>query len=228
MSSSKFLIKSPNVKIVKKKAPPKKHAASDAEALSDDQPLTAEELEKQLQKAALEAKLELEKQIQETQRESFDKGFTEGIREGMTRQKKEYAHTISSVVATMKELAELRQKIIEETEQDILRLVFAVAEKVLSQEVQQNKTVVISVLKEAIRGITARDGMKIHLNPHDFQNITEIKDDLQTDMEGINDILFEEDPGVKPGGVIIETLFGEVDARLNQQLQEIKTGLGAI
>jgi len=215
MSSSKFLIKSSNVKIVKK----------NSQGFSQDHLSTTEEFEKQFQKAALEAKLELEKQIQEAQKKSFNKGFADGIHEGMVRQKKEYAQTISSVMATMKELTELRQKIIEETEQDIIQLVFAIAEKVLAQEVQQNKTAVISVLKEAIRGITVRDGMKVHLNPHDFQNITEIKEDLQTEMEDINDIFFEEDPGIKPGGVIIETLFGEFDARLNQQLQEIKSGL---
>ncbi|MDR2861113.1 MAG: hypothetical protein LBV07_00975 [Syntrophobacterales bacterium] len=219
MSSSKFLIKSSDVKLVKKKG-------SKKSSVSGDQFLTAEELERQTEKTALEAKLALEKQIKKEQKKSFDQGLAEGIQEGIIRQKKEYAQTISAVVATMKELAELRQKIIEEAEQDILQLVFAVAEKVRAQEVQQNKTAVISVLKEAIRGITERDGMKVHLNPHDFQNITEIKEDLQTEMEGINDILFEEDPGVKPGGVIIETLFGEVDARLNQQLQEIKAGLG--
>jgi flagellar assembly protein FliH len=226
MSSSKFLIKSSNVKIVKKK-PSNIPGDSAPQASSDDHP-SAAELEKQFQKAASKAKLEFKKEIQETQKRSFDEGFAEGIQEGMARQKKEYAQTISSVVAAMKELAELRQKILEETEQGILHLAFAIAEKVLAREASQDKTVVVSVLKEAIRGVTTRDGMKVHLNPQDFQNITKIKEDLQTEMEGINDILFEEDMAVKPGGVIIETLFGEVDARLNQQLQEIKSGLGLI
>ena len=226
MSSSKFLIKSSNVKLVKKDSS-KRSVVSDSQALPDNRPLTVKELEKQFQKAALEAKSKLEQQIQETQKKSFDMGFADGINEGMIRQQKEYAQTISSVVATIRELSGLRQKIIEETEQDILRLAFAVAEKVLAQEVQQNKTVAASILKEAIRGIKARDGMKVHLNPQDFHNIMEIKKELQTEMEGINDILFEEDPGIKPGGVIIETLFGEIDARLNQQLQEIKSGLSA-
>ena len=218
MSSSKFLIKSSNVKIIKKNS-------SKKSAVFGDQPSTVEELEKQFQKAALEAKLELEKQLQEAKKKSFDKGFADGMQKGIMLQKKKYAQTISSVVATMKELTNLRQKIIEEAEQDILHLVFAIAEKVIAQEAQQNKTIVISVIKEAIQGITARDGMKVHLSPQDFLNITEIKEDLQTEMEGINDILFEEDPGIKPGGVIIETPFGEVDARLNQQLQEIKSRL---
>jgi len=222
MSLSKSLIKSSDVKLVREKFSPRKSAVSASQ--TDDQPLAA----KQAAEAALKAKLELEKQMQKAQKKSFDEGFADGIQEGINRQKKEYAQTISSVVATMKELTELRQKIIEEMEQDILRLAFAVAEKVLAQEIQQNKAVVISVLKEAIRGIAARDGMKVHLNPHDFQNIAKIKEDLQAEMEGINDITFEEDMGIKPGGVIIETLFGEVDARLNQQLQEIKTGLGVI
>ncbi len=36
---------------------------------------------------------------------------------------------------------------------------------------------------------------------------------------------FEEDPSVKRGGALLETSFGEVDARLNQQLGELKAAL---
>jgi flagellar biosynthesis/type III secretory pathway protein FliH len=41
----------------------------------------------------------------------------------------------------------------------------------------------------------------------------------------VKNIAFEEDPSVDRGGALIETLFGEVDARLEQQFHEIKTAM---
>jgi flagellar biosynthesis/type III secretory pathway protein FliH len=38
-------------------------------------------------------------------------------------------------------------------------------------------------------------------------------------------MVFEEDSSVKRGGAVVETMFGEVDARLENQLKEIKTAL---
>ncbi|MCX5836181.1 MAG: FliH/SctL family protein, partial [Deltaproteobacteria bacterium] len=51
----------------------------------------------------------------------------------------------------------------------------------------------------------------------------EIKSDFLQHFDGIKNIVFEEDESVRRGGAIIETLFGEVDARLDQQYNEIKT-----
>jgi flagellar assembly protein FliH len=74
--------------------------------------------------------------------------------------------------------------------------------------------------------VTERDGMKVRLNPQDFHYITEIKEDFLREMDGVKNIVFEEDPGIKAGGVMVETMFGEVDARLEQQFDEIRSGFG--
>ena len=52
------------------------------------------------------------------------------------------------------------------------------------------------------------------------------KEEIFKEVNGVKNIAFEEDPGIQPGGVVVETLFGEVDARLEQQFQEIKAGFG--
>ena len=64
--------------------------------------------------------------------------------------------------------------------------------------------------------------MKIRLNPDDLRFITEMKPDFLQGISGLKNTIFQEDASIKRGGVILETISGEVDARLEQQLTEIK------
>ncbi len=52
-------------------------------------------------------------------------------------------------------------------------------------------------------------------------------EDFLKEMNGMKNVVFEEDAGVNQGGAVLETLSGEVDARLEHQLQEIKMALNA-
>jgi flagellar assembly protein FliH len=69
--------------------------------------------------------------------------------------------------------------------------------------------------------------MKIRLNPRDFLHIMEVKHDFLQSIDGLKNVIFEEDSGIPPGGAVIETSFGEVDARLEQQLREIRIAMEA-
>lgn len=223
MSSSKGVIKSSAVKVVDKVL----HGDRPAGAKSTFQtnPLILE-AQKGRGGLAQEQKAELEERISQAKQDAYDKGVAEGVNKGIALQKEDARRVIAAVTDLMTELTRLRQGIIEQTEQQIIRLAFAIAAKVIHQEVKQDATVVASVLREAVRSVTDRDGMKVRLNPHDFRYIMEIKDDFLKEMDGVKNIIFEEDAGIKTGGVMVETIFGEVDARLEQQFNEIKAGFG--
>ena len=49
----------------------------------------------------------------------------------------------------------------------------------------------------------------------------EVSPDFLVSFEGVRNPTFERDETLLRGDVIVETMFGEVDARLNQQLEEI-------
>ena len=107
----------------------------------------------------------------------------------------------------------------------MVRLSIAVAEKILQQEVSTRKEIILDVIKNALKNISETEGMKIRLNGQDFRYMMEVKKDFLQSFEGIRNIVFEEDSSIKRGGVVVETLFGEVDARLENQLKEIKSAL---
>ena len=81
--------------------------------------------------------------------------------------------------------------------------------------------VILGVLREAVKNVLDRDRIKIRLNPRDHERVSKLTPGLIAGFEGIRSITLEADPGISAGGAVIETAFGEIDATLEQQLEEI-------
>jgi flagellar assembly protein FliH len=163
------------------------------------------------------------KEIAHAEAQAFKKGLADGLKKGKEQQKLEAAQTVQTLTVLIQELNDLRQNILEKAESQILELALAVAQKVIHTEVSTRREIIQGVLKDAIRSIVDRDNMKIHVHPQDFQYMMEIKADFLSSFDGVKNIVFEEDEAIRRGGAVVETLFGEVDARIDQQFNEIKT-----
>lgn len=154
--------------------------------------------------------------------ESYEKGLSEGTAKGRELEKQESLQTLKAITAIVNELSVLRIRTIESLEEEIVKLSLGIAEKVIHAEAATNHEVIRGLLKEAINHISDRENMKIRVHPHDFRYMMEIKNDFLKDFDGIRNVVFAEDESIQRGGAIIETICGEVDARLGQQYSEIK------
>jgi flagellar assembly protein FliH len=163
------------------------------------------------------------KEIAHAEAQALKKGFTDGLKKGKEQQKLEAAQTVKTLTLLIQELNDLKQKILETAEEQIVALALAIAQKVIHTEIATRREIIQGVLKDAIRSIVDRENMKIHVHPLDFQYMIEIKADFLSNFDGVKNIVFEEDETVQRGGAVIETLFGEVDARIDQQFNEIIT-----
>lgn len=166
-------------------------------------------------------KAEIEKNISRVSDESYRKGFTAGVES----QKKEIAPVLEALSTMTRMIPLIDKHITARTEQQILKLSFAIAEKIINLEVTTNKDVIFGVLQGVAKNISATEGMKIRLHPQDLHYITEMKKDFLQSIEGVRNAVFEEDASIKRGGAIVETMFGEVDARLESQLKEIREAM---
>lgn len=162
-----------------------------------------------------------EDQIKQLQQDAYGKGYAEGLKS----QNKDVATKLEVLTAITKALPQIKKDILEKGEEQMIKLALAVAEKILQQEVSTRKEIIMGVLKGALKNIAETDGMKIRLHPHDFRYMMEVKKDFLQSFDGIRNMVFEEDSSIKRGGAVVETMFGEVDARLENQLKEIKSAL---
>jgi len=92
---------------------------------------------------------------------------------------------------------------------------------VIRQEVATDRDVILSVLREAVKNVLDRDRIKIRLNPIDHERMAKLTPALIAGFEGIRSIALEADESIGLGGAVIETAFGEIDATIEQQLEEI-------
>lgn len=168
---------------------------------------------------------EVRRKIAAAAEEAYARGLAEGTARGADAEKKKLASTITAFENALLELARLRENIYENLQRDVLDLALDIAEKVIHREVQTNHEIFLSVLKEAVRNILDRDGMKIRLNPRDYEFMLEVNPGMLQGFEGIKNPQFEKDDSLARGDVVVETMFGEVDARIDSQLDEIKSAL---
>ena len=117
---------------------------------------------------------------------------------------------------------EKRAEILQETEAQVVELVLLVAKKVVKVISENQKSVVIQNIQQALRKLKTKSDVIVRVNLADLQLATEhVKDFVQL-TENAKKMQIVEDSTVDRGGCVIETDFGEIDARISSQLNELE------
>jgi flagellar assembly protein FliH len=173
---------------------------------------------------AASVKLDYEKKLQAAGQEAYARGLADGIRKGADAESAKVQSALKSLVAALAEFEKTKRQFISSSEKELLDLVLAAAECVIHREASVNRETVSSVLNAAMKKILDRDGLRIRLNPEDYRYMTENHPGT-VNPEWLKKSTLVEDETISRGGVVIETLFGEVDARLETQFQELRQAL---
>ena len=202
----------------------------DVQKKTDEGEIIKQQAEEEAQRIIAEANVkakELEKEVRETlaneQKEAQIKGREEGLEKGYEEGRAEVQRLIERTQVMLERAQEKRGEIIAESEQEIVDLVLLIARKVIKVISENQRGVIISNVTQALRKIKSKGDVIIRLNLNDLQLATEHKQDFIKLVEGVKSITLIEDGTVDRGGCIIETDFGEIDARISSQLAELES-----
>lgn len=165
---------------------------------------------------------ETEDSARQVEKQAFVQGFTEGERSGMESEKKRIEPVLNNFRQALLELEKVRTEVYAKIEEDTVELALAVAKKVVCHEVSTNKEIILSIIKEALKQVVDSEKIKIRINRADLQFLKEEEVPLSSFDENLGNITLEEDETILTGGCIIETNFGDVDARVEKQLQVVE------
>ena len=165
------------------------------------------------------------KRMEIIKKEMYDKAFSEGVREGRNQEKKKSSMAIESVAKLIKDLKILKDEFFENSEKEIIDLIFLIAKKVIHREVDTSREIIVSVLRDTVKNVRDKEGVRIRLNPKDYHYIMEASPDFLSKFCDIKNTLIEEDEEIRQGGAVIETHSEEIDATLDHQLDKIKANL---
>jgi flagellar assembly protein FliH len=174
------------------------------------------------QKAA-EIEAEARKNLDAGRRDAEDQGREAGREAGFNEGRDEAARLVERSRIVLERAQDKRAEILAETEQQIIDLVLLIARKVVKVISEDQSSVIKANVVQALRKVKGKGNIIIRVNTADLQLTTgHVKEFIQL-LEGNNTIQVAEDSTVDPGGCVIETDFGEIDARIASQLAELET-----
>lgn len=162
------------------------------------------------------------KQIEE---EAFQKGWQQGLAEGGEEARENHAGLLDEAREKLADAVKEREKIILRAEDEIAQLAVAVARKIIFREMLADPSIVGDIVQEAIRKVTDREEITVRVHPADLDFVLGRQDDYTRNIKGIRKLKILADNTMSPGGCVIETPNGTVDARIESQLSEIEQSL---
>jgi flagellar assembly protein FliH len=190
----------------------KLQAQDEAEQILADANLKAQEIKE-------EARASFDTERKEAQQKGWEAGREAGYAEG----KAEADRLIKRTQVMLERAQDKRAEILAETEQEIIDLVLLISRKVIKVISEGQRGVIISNVQQALRKVKARGNVIIRVNMADVKLTTEHTQNFIQLIEGVKSIQVVEDSSVDTGGCIIETDFGEIDARISSQLAELES-----
>jgi flagellar assembly protein FliH len=200
-----------------------KRKTDEAQSLKRKAQDEAEKIIAEAKKKAAQIEIDARAAFEEERKDAEDEGRAEGREAGFVEGRAEADRLVERTQTILQRAQDKRAEILEETEQEIISLVLLIARKVIKVISESQKNVVISNVVQALRKVKGRGNIIIRVNMADLKLTTEHTKNFINLMEGAKSIQIVEDTSIDSGGCIIETDFGEIDARISSQLAELES-----
>jgi flagellar assembly protein FliH len=164
-------------------------------------------------------------------------GHQEGLQAGLAEGRKQgHDEALAAVAAQLKDLAArwlqtldlLHQHMPEhvaDARMDLVRLALAIARRITRQEALRNRQVAAAVVEDALRTAGAARRVFLQVHPLEIDVLNEYLPDLLAKLRSIEEVELTPDETVTPGGCVVRFGMGQIDARIETQLDRIAAEL---
>jgi flagellar biosynthesis/type III secretory pathway protein FliH len=167
--------------------------------------------------------------IEEIEKKAYQRGFDEGKQAGYAAGEKAgidigtqaIEPVADSLHRMIQQFETIRSETYQDIEKEVVELALTIARKIVCHEVKTNRDVIVCVAREALSRVEDSGKVKIKMSPADLELIQNTKTQLAKHQENIQHVTFEASDSIEPGGCIIETDLGEIDARIEKQFQAV-------
>jgi flagellar assembly protein FliH len=208
-------------------APPEKQPASPEEALAHQELVANTSLPEPdfLQEAREEAErclTEARQKAADLEAEAYQVGFSQGVEAARQEIHQQFASVLASFQQGIEEITSLRPEMRRLAEEDIITLACQLAKKILHHEAMINRNVLMETLQHALAYLVDREHVVVYVNPADLEQAQALHTDLPQTLGTIRHMTIEADATIGRGGCVVESAFGEIDARMEAQIGELE------
>jgi len=200
-----------------------KRQTDQAQVIRNDAENEAKEIIRKAQEEAAKIKAQAASDQDDVSKNAYKEGYDKGREEGYKSGYDEVSRLVERTHKILESVMARREEILSETEQQIVELVVLMTRKVVKIISENQKSVVMANVLQALKKVKGRGDVTLRVNLADVKLTTEHIQDFIKQVENVKGITVLEDSTVDKGGCIVETDFGAIDARITSQLSELET-----
>ncbi len=170
--------------------------------------LDAKTLLETVQEEAENFKQENAKEAEKIKEQAFEEGFQEGL-VSLNKHLLELDH----------ELSKLRSDI----QQKILPLALTAARKLIGEELKMHPDRIVDIVLTSLKPVTQHKKVVIYVNRVDLEAIETNRPKIKHIFEHLENLSIQERDDIEPGGCMIETEAGIINAQLENQWRALES-----
>ena len=146
--------------------------------------------------------------------QAYEEGFSAGIAQAQSA----LDGPAAALAGAAEQLQALRGDAAASVEADAVDLALRIAEQAIAAAIAADPELVVEAVRGALRRLVERDRVLILVNPDDLELVRDHVARLVGELGGIEHCEVQAERRVRPGGAIVRTSEGEVDATLETKL----------
>ena len=156
--------------------------------------------------------------LEEARKKGYSKGFGEGKRDAL----KTMEEGIGNIFRASESIERFKNELYEDVKQDVINLSLKIAKTIVKAETAADSGLISGIIADAVNKSSDAVNFTICLNPGDYGILNKNPEAIKEFIARDTDISFIPDVNLSAGEIIIKTDFGEIDARIETQLERIK------
>lgn len=182
-----------------------------------------EQIEDSSEELRIEEKsLEKLKEIQEAAyAEAFELGLDEGRKQAFEKTAKEIEVRLNELDTHLLNIKSMKTEMAGFNEAHLLKLMFHMASRIAMERLAENNNAILEVLKQSVQLAQDEENIRVQVSSSQFEFLEELKKQTGREVEFMKKMKFEPNPEITSGGCIVATNYGEVDARVEQRLDQL-------
>lgn len=170
---------------------------------------------------------ELLEEAKQIRQDSLAQGYQDGIKQAQQAIEADRQLAIEQSQQIREEARLHKLAIIKSSERDMMRLILAIAKKVINTEIKINTQIIVNIVREAISYLDTPENINVYINPQDLEKVLEAIKEQSLKEIGSKDLNIQvhEDIRIEAGGCLIESESGNIDARLENRIEIIENAI---
>ncbi len=150
---------------------------------------------------------------------AYQKGFREGETQGRAQASSALQPLLNRMTKTVNELCDLRPRLRQNAEGDVVQLAVAIAKRVLHRELSIDPSAMQALVQVALGKLDRQEVYRVIVHSSQAAAIRSALGSRSNQVEVVADASRE------PGTLVFETNRGKLDASIQAQMEEIERGL---